>query len=139
MADFCEFHQYRAAAAADVLSRGGLPAVAGGVGTADRFRAKRKLRQSHGGNLRQAYRLASSEIRGFNKRQRCRTAISAEWRVSSTRGASDLFQRHGCGQSKQFSALARFVPKPPRICAERNLGPQRNGRRNAWSDENAAR
>jgi threonine synthase len=52
----------------DVLSRGGLPAVAGGFGAADCLRAQRKLRQPHGGDFRQTHRVANSEVRCFNER-----------------------------------------------------------------------
>jgi threonine synthase len=50
-----------------------------------------------------------------------------------------VFECDGCGQSKQFSALARFVSQPPRIRAKGNLGPRCNGRRNARRDEDAPR
>src|SRR2546427_12053989 len=102
MADFREFHQRRAAAAADVLSRGGLPAIAGGFRAADRFRAKRKLRQPDGGKLYQAHRLAGIQECSFNKRQRYRDATSVEEGVLYARGASDVFDWTVDEKSHQF-------------------------------------
>ena len=87
VSDFGEFDQYRATVAADVLSRRGVPAIAGCVGAADRFGAQRKFRKFDGGNFCQAHRIAGDEICGIDECERCGAGIFAHGRISTASSA----------------------------------------------------
>ena len=98
--------------AADVLSRGGVPATAGGLGAADRIGAQRKFRKFDGGNFCEAHRIAGDEIHRGHKCERRRATLLAFRRVPAASGSRYVFQRNGRGQPEQFSAAAGFVPQP---------------------------
>ena len=81
--------------AADVLSRGRVPAVAGGVGAADCVGAQRKFWQFNGGAFRQAHRFAGGDVRGLDECERRCAGVFAIRRISSARCDPDTFERHG--------------------------------------------